>query len=42
MVLRDLGRWWVVMLDLMAYLASVLAILVVLGGLGGCWVVMLD
>ena len=30
-----------VMLDFRAYLASVYVILVVLGGLGGCWEVML-
>ena len=42
MVLGGLGRWWVLMLDRRAILASVLGVKVVLGGLWLWWVVMLD
>ena len=41
MVLGGLGRWWVIMLDRRAILATVQAVWVVLGGLGRWWVVML-
>ena len=42
MVLGGLGRYWVVMLDRLAILASVQTDWVVLGGPGHWWVVLLD
>ena len=42
MALGGLERRWVVMLDLRAILASVLAVLVVLSSLGNQWLVLLD
>ena len=41
MVLGSLGRWWLLMLDCKAFLASAQAVWVVLESLGGWWVVML-
>ena len=41
-VLGGLGRWWVVILDGRAIIASMKAVWVVLGGLGRWWMVMLD
>ena len=42
MVLRGLGRWWALILDCRASLASTYAVWVVLGSLGRWWALMLD